>query len=176
MWKEETSTEARARQVHSIKGLHTVRESYSRTSTNGRLSTTATLFGGQVIHWLLFKPFYKGHFFGGHTIHWLLLKPLYNGRLPTTAIFLADIPYIDSCLNLSTTATSLQRPLSSVPKVAVVERLNCIGHQTQEAGTAPLPFLSSPTANMWNIRIRCLKGPCQEDIAVMGQFCVEVVT
>ena len=111
MWKEETSTEARARQVHSIKGLHTVRESYSRTSTNGRLSTTATLFGGQVIHWLLFKPFYKGHFFGGHTIHWLLLKPLYNGRLPTTAIFLADIPYIDSCLNLSTTAVSLQRPL-----------------------------------------------------------------
>ena len=110
MWKEETSTEAPARQVHSIKGLHTVRESYSRTSTNGRLSTTATLFGGQVIHWLLFKPFYKGHFFGGHTIHWLLLKPLYNGRLPTTAIFLADIPYIDSCLNLSTTAVSLQQP------------------------------------------------------------------
>ena len=111
MWKEETSTEAPARQVHSIKGLHTVRESYSRTSTNGRLSTTATLFGGQVTHWLLFKPFYKGHFFGGHAIHWLLLKPLYNGRLPTTAIFLADIPYIDSCLSLSTTATSLQRPL-----------------------------------------------------------------
>ena len=41
MWKEETSTEAPARQVHSIKGLHTVRESYSRTSTNGHLSTTA---------------------------------------------------------------------------------------------------------------------------------------
>ena len=54
-------------------------------------------------------------------------------------LFLADSPYTDSCLNLSTTATfladshkltlvktSLQRPLSSVSKVAVVERFNCI--------------------------------------------------
>ena len=28
-----------------------------------------------------------------------------NGRLSTTATFLADSPYIDSCLNFSTTAT-----------------------------------------------------------------------
>ena len=165
MWKEETSTEARARQVHSIKGLHTVRESYSRTSTNGRLSTTATLFGGQVTHWLLFKPFYKGHFFGGQVIHWLLFKPLYNGHF-----------FWRTCLTLTLVKTSLQRPLSSVPKVAVVKRLNCIGHQTQKGGTAPSPFLSSPTPNMWNICIRCLKGPCREDIALIGQFCVEVVT
>ena len=50
-----------------------------------------------------------------------------NGYLSTTAIFLADSPYVYSCLNLSTTATSLQhRPLSSVPKMTVVERINCI--------------------------------------------------
>ena len=54
-----------------------------------------------------------------------------NGSLFTTAttlqllFFLADGPYIYSCFNLSTTATS-QCPLSSVPKVAVVERYNCI--------------------------------------------------
>ena len=28
----------------------------SRTFTNGHLSTTATFFGGQSLHWLLFKP------------------------------------------------------------------------------------------------------------------------
>ena len=33
-------------------------------------------------------------------------------------------PYIDSCLNLSKTATSLQQPLSSIPKVAFVEKFN----------------------------------------------------
>ena len=52
--------------------------SYRRTSTNGHLSTTATFFGGQSIHWLLFLE------------------------------------------------TFLQRPLASVPKVAVVaERISC---------------------------------------------------
>ena len=62
----------------------------------------------------------------------------HSGRLsqrpPLTAatshnghFFLADSPYIiRSCLNLSTTATSLQWQLSSVPKVAVVERFSCI--------------------------------------------------
>ena len=33
--------------------------------------------------------------------------------------YLADSLYIDTCLNLSTTATSLQQPLSSISKVAV---------------------------------------------------------
>ena len=42
------------------------------------------------------------------------------------APFLVDSPYIDSCLEiLSTTATCLQRSLSSVPKATIVERLNC---------------------------------------------------
>ena len=49
-----------------------------------------------------------------------------NGHLSTMATLLADSPCIDSCLNLTTTATSLQWPFSSVPKVAIVERLNCI--------------------------------------------------
>jgi len=40
-------------------------------------------------------------------------------------LFLADSSNTDSCLNLSKTATSLQRSLSSVPKVAVMARLNC---------------------------------------------------
>ena len=53
-----------------------------------------------------------------------------HGPLSTTAtslqlpLFWADSPYIDSCLNLFTTVASLQRPLSSVPKVAVVERFD----------------------------------------------------
>ena len=34
-------------------------------------------------------------------------------------------PHVDCCYNLSTTATSLQRPLSCVPKVSIVERSNC---------------------------------------------------
>ena len=92
MWKEETSTEAPARQVHSIKGLHTVRESYSRTSTNGHLSTTAIS---------LQQPLFLAD--RSHIDSCL--------NLSTRATFLADIPYIDSCLNLSTTATSLQRQL-----------------------------------------------------------------
>ena len=41
-------------------------------------------------------------------------------NLSTMATFSADSPYIDSCLNLSTMAASLQWPLSSLPKVAVV--------------------------------------------------------
>ena len=49
-----------------------------------------------------------------------------NGKLSTAATFLADSPYIDSCLNLSRTATFLHRPLSSVLKVAVVESFNFI--------------------------------------------------
>ena len=39
--------------------------------------------------------------------------------------FLADSPYTASCFNLSTTATCPQWPLSSVLKVAVVERFKC---------------------------------------------------
>ena len=53
------------------------------------------------------------------SLQWL---PLFNGHLT----FLADSPYIHSCCNLPTTATSLHQPLSSAPKVAVVERFNCI--------------------------------------------------
>ena len=45
---------------------------YSRTFTNGHLSTTATFFGGQSLHWLLFKPLYKGHFLLPPT--WPLLR------------------------------------------------------------------------------------------------------
>ena len=50
----------------------------------------------------------------------LTVDPSTNGHLSTTATFLADCPYIDSCLNVCT------KPLSSVPKVAVVDRFNCI--------------------------------------------------
>ena len=55
-------------------------------------------------------PLYKGLFFGRQSIHLLLFEPLYNGHLSTKAFFLADSPYVDSCLNLCTMATSLQRP------------------------------------------------------------------
>ena len=53
-----------------------------------------------------------------------------NGHLSTTAIFSAASDgqsiYIHSCFNLSKTPISLQWPLSSVPKVAVVERFKCM--------------------------------------------------
>ena len=50
---------------------------------------------------------------------------LLYGHLSTKAnFFLADSSSTDSCLNVSKTATSLQRSLSSVPKVAFMERLN----------------------------------------------------
>ena len=54
-----------------------------------------------------------------------------NVHLSTTSIalqrppFLANSPCTDSCLNLPTAINSLQRPLSSVSKVAVLERINC---------------------------------------------------
>ena len=51
---------------------------------------------------------------------------LHNVHLSTAATFLADSPYIDSCFNLSTTSASLQWKLSSVPKVAVLERFKII--------------------------------------------------
>ena len=38
------------------------------------------------------------------------------GYLSITPLFLPDSTYIDSCLDLSTTTTSLQRSLSSVPR------------------------------------------------------------
>ena len=47
-------------------------------------------------------------------------KLVVHSNLLWRPLFLADSPYIDSYLNLSTMATSLQPPLSSVPKVAVV--------------------------------------------------------
>ena len=54
------------------------------------------------------------------------VKPPQTASSPRRPLFLADSPVnIDSSLNLSTTVTSLQRPLSFVPKVAVVERFNC---------------------------------------------------
>ena len=49
--------------------------------------------------------------------------PLPATSISTMATFLADSPCIDSCLNLSTTATSLQWPFSSVPKVAIQVQL-----------------------------------------------------
>ena len=48
-----------------------------------------------------------------------------SAPLQDSHFFSADSPYIHSCFNLSTTATSLQWPFSSVPKVAVVETFNC---------------------------------------------------
>ena len=59
---------------------------------------------------LQWPPLYNSHFFGGQSIHSLLFQPPYNGHLSTTAIFLVDSPYIHSCFNLPTMATSLQQP------------------------------------------------------------------
>ena len=51
-------------------------------------------------------PLYNRYFFGEESIYWLLFKSLYD-------------------CHFSTMATSLPWPLSSVPKVAVLERFNC---------------------------------------------------
>ena len=48
--------------------------------------------------------------------------PVYNGHHFTTATFLADCPYIDSCLNLSMMATSLHWLISC----GYCERFDCI--------------------------------------------------
>ena len=77
-------------------------------------------------HWL--SHFLKAHMWTlvQNRRHFMYSRTSTNGHLSTTAIFSADSPYIDPCLNLFKTATSLQRrPLSSVPKVTVVERFNC---------------------------------------------------
>ena len=41
----------------------------------------------------------------GKIVKYLYSQTPSNGHLSTTATFLANSPYIDSCLNLSTTAT-----------------------------------------------------------------------
>ena len=56
---------------------------------------------------------------------------------PQRPFFLANSPYTDSCFNLSATVTSLQWPLSSVPKVAFVEQT-----------TSSLSFFYSPSSKM----------------------------
>ena len=75
------------------------------------------------------RPLHSGHF--PTTATSLQQSPFHNGHFSTMAtslqrpFFLADSPYVHYCFNLFTTATSLQRPLSSVPKVAIAERFNC---------------------------------------------------
>ena len=74
---------------------------------------------------LHYRPsLHNGHFLGRRVIYWLLFKPLNNGHLSPMAIFWADKSFIDSYLNLSTTATSLQWSLSSAPKVVIMDRFN----------------------------------------------------
>ena len=71
-----------------------------------------------------------------------------NVHLSTTSIalqrppFLANSPYTDSCLNLSTAINSLQRPLSSASKVAVLERIKC--------NTLLLLYFPKPRSQVFN--------------------------
>ena len=55
-----SSQESRCRVTGDRSALR-LYEKYSLTSTIGHFSTTATFFGGQSIHRLLFKPLYNGH-------------------------------------------------------------------------------------------------------------------
>ena len=81
--------------------IFSIRKKYSRTSTNGHLSTTTTS--------LQRPPRYNGHL--ATTATSLQRPPLHNGHLATTAtslqqpLFLADSPYIHFCFNLSPMAT-----------------------------------------------------------------------
>ena len=62
-WFAIASAEIRTRRILREKAGCKQSNNYSRTSANGHLYTTATLFcpGRQSIHWLLFKPLYNGH-------------------------------------------------------------------------------------------------------------------
>ena len=105
---------------------------------NGHLSTIATF--------LQWPPLYNGHL---STMATSLQQPsLYKGHLSTMATFLQWPPHCHGHLSITTTSlqrppfydshfslqtvstftlvsTSLQWPLSSVPKLAVVETFNC---------------------------------------------------
>ena len=106
-----------------VKTLYTVEPPLTVTSLqrsplyNGHLSTMVTsrqwspLYNGHLstmVTSLQRPPLYNGHL---STLVTSLQRPplqrspLYNSHLFTKATFLADSPYIDSCLNLSTTAT-----------------------------------------------------------------------
>ena len=54
-----------------------------------------------------------------NTLLQMCISPSPTATSPQGRFSLADNLYIYSCPDLSTTATSLQRPISSVPKVAV---------------------------------------------------------
>ena len=108
---------------------------------NGHLSTMANSLRRPPLHYSrLFKtatsplwpPLYNGHL--ATTTTSLQRPPLHSGHLSstvtspqrppfTTALFLVHSPYIHYIV--STSLQRLQRPLSSVPNVAVVERFNC---------------------------------------------------
>ena len=62
-WFAVASAEIRTRRILREKAGCKQSNNYSRTSANGHLYTTATLFcpGRQSIHWLLFKPLHNGH-------------------------------------------------------------------------------------------------------------------
>ena len=62
-WFAIASAEIRTRRILREKAGCKQSNNYSRTSANGHLYTTATLFcpGRQSIHWLLFKPLHNGH-------------------------------------------------------------------------------------------------------------------
>ena len=95
--------------------IFSIRKKYSRASTNGHLSTTATslqrppLYNGHLATTatsLQRPPRYNGHL--STTATSLQRPPLYNGHLATTATSLQRPPRYNG--HLSTTATSLQRP------------------------------------------------------------------
>ena len=88
---------------HSLLFRNTVEPPLTATST--QRPSTATPLQWFFFSWLIV-----------HTLNLvstsLQRPPLYNGHLSSTAIFLpADSPYIDSCVNLFTTATCLLWPL-----------------------------------------------------------------
>ena len=56
------------------------------------------------------------------------VEHLLTATSPQWPLFMVDSPCIDCSLKLSTMATCLQRPLSSVPKMAVVWRGSTVIH------------------------------------------------
>ena len=102
-------------------------------------STKATFSGGQIIHTLgaIHSTKISGNF--GPKLNGSVLsnRKSFKKTGPPIEVdqfswsdrsesWLNGLPPLDSCLNLSTTATSLQRePLSPVPEFAVVEGFNC---------------------------------------------------
>ena len=106
------------------------------------------------------RPFFGGEGGGGQSMYSLFFQPLYNGHLSTTASFFLGgrgrAVHVFTLLS-----TSLEWPLSSVPKVAVVQRCYCMYWRINlciQLMTLSSSVLVLKTDYTWNICLRFEHG------------------